>query len=638
MYIKFKNVTLDGTKKILCLCCAVLMLAMSACGGGGAADAEGVDGGEDYGKLMLSLTDAEGDFLSYVVNVKSITLTRKNGQIVEVIPESTTIDFAQYVEMTEFFTAADIPTGRYTSVTMSLDYTDAEIVVEDADGEPQEATVVDGDGNSIAEVDVDVELSESGQLVIFPGLPSYLTIDFDLNSSHSLNMDVEPISATLEPVIIVDTILEEPKPHKLRGILGDVEPENSLFEVKVRPFRFKRGEFGTIPVKTNDDTVFEIDETLYVGKDGLLELNEMPKLTNILVVGKVDNTLRRFVATHVYAGGSLPWGDKDIVRGHVVAREGDQLTIRGATIVRKNSKVLFRKMITIDIADTTKVNKVGEGEVSKEEISIGSRISVFGDLTIEEEEIVIEDGDETAAPVVRPNIHQLDISLDATEGGLRIYSTTMCGTVVSVEPLVIDIQAIGGRPASIFDFTGTGYTLENDADAQNYEIDSAEMSLASVENGDPIRIKGFVNDFGLAPEDFLAGTIIDASAAKASLHVRWLEGGALDVFGYITAEKIILNTNTEQMTKMHHIVRSAILTDISQIGDEVAIVPTVDGKGLFTIKTRNGILVYVNFDQFTTELSSFITLEKAVQHLSATGVFDDATNILVVKGMTVVLK
>ncbi|HLN48901.1 MAG TPA: hypothetical protein VK251_05285, partial [Steroidobacteraceae bacterium] len=49
------------------------------------------------GTAVLSLTDAPGDFLSYIVNVASLQLTRSDGTVVQTVPATTQVDFAQLV-------------------------------------------------------------------------------------------------------------------------------------------------------------------------------------------------------------------------------------------------------------------------------------------------------------------------------------------------------------------------------------------------------------------------------------------------------------------------------------------------------------------------------------------------------------
>ena len=53
----------------------------------------------DCGTVFVAITDADGDFLSYSVDVVSLKLKRANGAMVETLPATTRIDFAQLVEM-----------------------------------------------------------------------------------------------------------------------------------------------------------------------------------------------------------------------------------------------------------------------------------------------------------------------------------------------------------------------------------------------------------------------------------------------------------------------------------------------------------------------------------------------------------
>jgi len=57
---------------------------------------ESASGTTENGELVISLTDAEGDFSSYTVDVLSIHLTKQNGAVVSTLPVTTRVDFAQY--------------------------------------------------------------------------------------------------------------------------------------------------------------------------------------------------------------------------------------------------------------------------------------------------------------------------------------------------------------------------------------------------------------------------------------------------------------------------------------------------------------------------------------------------------------
>ena len=99
--------------------CAVLFFAvvLSGCADSGSGGSNPT-GNNDTGDLVVGLTDAESDFVKYEVDIVSLTLTKQNGAVVDALPVVTRVDFAQYVEMTEFLTAATIPVGRYVEAIL----------------------------------------------------------------------------------------------------------------------------------------------------------------------------------------------------------------------------------------------------------------------------------------------------------------------------------------------------------------------------------------------------------------------------------------------------------------------------------------------------------------------------------------
>lgn len=114
---------------------------------------------ESFGQIVIGLTDDEGDFVNYTVDVVYLTLTKANGAVVDTLPISTRVDFSQYTEMTEFLTAATIPPGFYTAATLMLDYQDADIWVENVDGNAVEVeNILDEDGNPLTTLEVSVRL------------------------------------------------------------------------------------------------------------------------------------------------------------------------------------------------------------------------------------------------------------------------------------------------------------------------------------------------------------------------------------------------------------------------------------------------------------------------------------------------
>jgi hypothetical protein len=111
---------------------------LSACGSGGGssmsspASTTTVSGQScsNCGGALVTLTDAPGDFVSYIVNLDSLQLTNANGTTVQIVPNTTQVDFAQLVNLSEVVSAAEIPAGKYVSASMTLDYAGATIVVD----------------------------------------------------------------------------------------------------------------------------------------------------------------------------------------------------------------------------------------------------------------------------------------------------------------------------------------------------------------------------------------------------------------------------------------------------------------------------------------------------------------------------
>ena len=81
----------------------------------------------ECGTVIVSFTDADGDFLNYTVDVLSLTLETANGRVVETLPRETRINFTDYVDLTELVTIATVPPATYVAGTIRLDYSDAEV-------------------------------------------------------------------------------------------------------------------------------------------------------------------------------------------------------------------------------------------------------------------------------------------------------------------------------------------------------------------------------------------------------------------------------------------------------------------------------------------------------------------------------
>ncbi len=467
--------------------------ALSACGGGGSSGAAQGDNGD----VLITLTDAEGDFVSYTVDVLSIKLERQDGTQVETLPMNTRVDFAQYTEMTEFLTAASVPRGIYVKGSIVLDYSNADIWVEDAAGEAVQVTeFLDADGVPVTELEVRITLDGLNQLPIAPGIPKNLMLDFDLKRSHVVTV-ADPVSITITPLFVVEVDRQSSRIHRIRGSLKQVNVTENAFEVYIRPFyhRLRIGPrvFGSLRVRTNDETIYEIDGIIYSGQDGLRALDIMPEFTAVIAHGNLKFNPLRFEATDVYAGNSVPGGDMDVVKGTVTSRSvDDKVTVKGVTLFRADGVIVFNDTVTVQLDASTTVSKqLNMGMFNKDDISVGQRITVFGMIT---------------------NDQVSDLQMTAANGYARMRVSSVRGQVgvlpTQTNDLEVNASSINGRSIGIYDFSGTGVAGE-DADPSSYEIDTGTLSLDNILLDDVVTVRGFPTPFGTAPADFTAESIIE---------------------------------------------------------------------------------------------------------------------------------
>lgn len=567
--------------------------------------------------LTIGLTDAEGDFISYSVDVKSLTLTKANGAIVETVPVTTTVDFAQYTDLTEFLTAATVPNGAYNSATMILDYSTANIQVEDADGNAVKISqIVDADNHPITTLEVKVKFEgDKHKLVIAPGRPASLTLDFDLKASNKVSADLSTI--TVEPYLLAEIESHKPKLHRVRGGLKSVDVGNSSFDLILRPFVHvmkdadKKEHFGAMSVSTSETTVFDIDGVTYGGSAGLMALKNMATFTAVVAIGDLKFNPRRFEAREVYAGSSVPGGTLDVVTGEVIQRSGDTLIVKGATLVRKGGGMIFNDEVTVTVANTTKVHRqLSKDSFAIGDISVGQRITVHGELV-----------DASAS----------NLTLNATNGSVRMLLTTLRGSVVSVNnvshTLIMNLQTIAGRQVSLFDFSGTGVDLSSNADPANYEVDTSTLNLTGLTVDGPVAVRGFVRPFGSAPKDFIAQTLVDVEDVPTTLFVDWIPATA-NAFSALSATGMTLDLTG---SPLHEVQRAGVKTVLS--GAPV-IQPTSDDNGMYFIKQGGVTQMYTSFGSFITALQT----NAKVESLVATGSYDDNSAVLTCNFVAVSIK
>jgi hypothetical protein len=397
-----------------------------------------------------------------------------------------------------------------------------------------------------------------------------------------------------------------------------VDETEGTFGVIVRPFLHiisgSNESFGVLEVITNDDTIYEINKEVYHGYTGLSALAEMQVLTAIIVHGDLKFNPPRFKARQVYAGSSVPGGELDTVTGNVISRENNVLTVKGATLIRSGGSVVFNNTMTVQLGIYTAVRrKFSLEQYNIDGISVGQRVMVFGTLN---------DG---------------ETELDATQGHVRMLLTTLRGRTLDNGPpwFVIDLDSIDRRRVRTFDFSGTGTDTENDADPAHYEIDVGSLDVSSIPLETPVKVRGFVNTFGQAPEDFEAQTVVDVSNVMAFLTVNW-GPNSITAIESISSEALTLNLETVGL--FHHLTRVGVVIDLTELSDPLLIQPIEEGLGFFTISRDGAHKLHLTFANFVTDLEEQLAANDKVKSLSAIGHFNDSTSILTAVNISIKIR
>ena len=575
------------------------------------------------GELVIGLTDAESNFVAYDVDVVSLTLTKQNGEVVNTLPVVTRVDFAQYVEMTEFLTAATIPAGRYVKATIELDYTHANIQVQRPDGTVVRVdtdNIIDEFGSPIPRLSTAVYLEGRNSLVIAPGVPAHLTLDFDLSASNRVDL-TDPDSPLLivKPTLMADVNAENQKIHRLRGPLKEINPADGTFSLIIRPFIhvISGGDerFGTLKVVTNASTFYDINGEMFQGEAGLAELELQQLLSAVVVIGDLNIAARQFEASQVYAGSSVPGGALDVITGNVIGRSGDHLILRGTSLIRKNGAVVFKDEVDVQLdrleRDTTVSRQLSTDLYGSQDISVGQRIMVFGELSDDESQL-------NAAHV-------------------RMLLTTIKGNLVFAESgtVSVDLTAIDGRNIDLFDFTGTGAISE--ANPAEYVVDVAGLNTDGLDTAAPLKIRGFVAPFDHAADvgDFEARTLIDVSKTKGLMITTW-NPASPDAISSITESNFTLNL--DGIGLFHHLNRAGVVVDLAEMDDPPIITAQNDSNGVFQIVQGESRQFFFTFDGFAAELALRLDAGSEVASIISRGIFNDAIAILSADLVTVTLK
>ena len=602
-----------------------IALMLTACGGGSGTtatsgplptaecDPNDPTTHSECGTVLVAMTDADGDFLNYTVDVLSLQLETANGRVVETLPRATRINFTDYVDLTELVTAATVPPATYVSGTIRLDYTDAEVFVEAA-GVSKQAVVTDMDDNILTQTELKIHLSDRDRLIVTKGRPALLQLDFDLAASHEVDIQPTPAEARSAQFILAEVSPVDEKDIRARGPLISVNEDAMTYTIAIRPFHDLMGDFGRFNVHVTDETEFEVDEELFTGIEGLRALNAAGQGTPTVAAGTLNVAEREFTATLVLAGSSVPGIERDAVAGNVIKRDGNFLTVRGATVIAADRRAHFHDDVVVEIGPDTKVFRDGyrQSDLGIDAISIGQRVTIRG-----------------SQPMPSAGANAPQILFDATQGSVRMHLTHLTGIVNTVMAGQTDItlHGIDRRRVEIFDFAGTGVSADEDANPDNYEVATGSMRLANFAEGKPIAAKGFPSAFGAAPPDFYGRTVIDYTDVRSALGLGWGAEGTAAPFLSIGPDGLVLDNGNEDIDVRHHIKQGPVLIDLTALDSDTTIVPRPTDRKAFYIKTADSLRMYSDFGDFVADLSTSLDGATVARSMHAHGKYDTDSNV-----------
>jgi hypothetical protein len=647
------------------LSCALLLCACSGGGNPMSGSSTTPPSSGTSGVAMVTITDQPGDFLSYMVNVVSLKLARADGTVVETLPATTTVDFAQLVNLSEVISAQQVPSGSYTSVSMTLDYSSANIVVDNGAGGltvPAGNIINGATMNPLvspnSQVTLTLQLPSGAPLVITNRTVSNLALDFNLSASDSVtpttitsSTAASAVMVTVNPVLVASLTPDTSKQIRVRGPLAGVTNTSSQtsYTVQVWPFFTASGNMGQVVVYTTATTSFTLNGTSYTGNAGLAALAMLPTGTLTLAYGTFDKTTDTFTAAQVFAGTSVPGAGLDSAEGTVIARSGNTFTLTNSFLEPRaggdmqGGEVMaqamgandmsgggdggfghFGRQLTVTVAAGTTVTEDGQsGTFGPQDISVGQHLQAFGKFGMD------ASGNRT---------------LDASSGSVRLMITPLWGQFTSAASGVVtlNLESLDGRNPSVFNFAGTGKSSASDATASAYTVSvPAALTVPTLSAGFPIAFNGFVTPFGSAPPDFSALALVNFSATNARLLLTWMQPGITAPFASpLSATNVMMTEATLQSASQHVLRIGPAQFDPSTVSAGLTFVPNTASSFMgFAIAHHMTwqFQTYSSFSDFVTALSGDLNGTTGLDAVFAQGPYDESTGVMSVNVMAVVL-
>jgi hypothetical protein len=211
----------------------------------------------------------------------------------------------------------------------------------------------------------------------------------------------------------------------------------------------------------------------------------------------------RFNLQYVVAGSTLEDNYTEGITGDVIARNGNLLTLRGATLILTTDNTFGYQTAdcnvllgpgTIVTADDNPLLK----NLNESSIAVGDHIAARGVLAQ-------ASSGACGLSIVGEAVELNSTGTSATNtGSARLQQSEAWGTLVAAAPanVVMDLSSIDYWPAAVYSFAGNGATAPVPT---AFSVNTEGLTLpAGTVPGDPVWVSGYASAFGQAPPDYLS--------------------------------------------------------------------------------------------------------------------------------------
>ena len=108
--------------------------------------------------------------------------------------------------------------------------------------------------------------------------------------------------------------------------------------------------------------------------------------------------------------------------------------------------------------------------------------------------------------------------------------------------------------------------------------------------------------------------------------VGWGKEGTLAPFLSSGSDGLVLDNQNGDIDQRHYIKQGPVLIDLTSLDSNTTIVPRESGRMLFSIKTRDSLRLYSDWDDFVNDLNASLDGATTARSMHAYGKYDVDSN------------